>query len=163
LPDIKTNSTNGLGKSVFLGGGAAGILSIFPVVNLLNLFFMLWIVVGSILTIFLLRKENNRLGKGDALLAGALSGLVGSGIFAFISLVTILGITQEKMETLLEKAKAMAPLLDANMTQTLQSSQFKAIMILSICLFVFLSIAAGALAGLIARKFFFRPQENPHG
>jgi len=163
LPETKTNPTNGLGKSVFLGGGAAGILSIFPIVNLLNLFFMLWIVVGSMLTIFLLSKENNRLGKGDALLAGALSGLVGSGIFAFISLLTILGITQEKLEALLEKAKAMAPLFDASMTQTLQSSQFKAIMILSICFFVFLAIAAGALAGLIARKFFFRPQESPHG
>jgi hypothetical protein len=163
LPETKTNPTNGLGKSVFLGGGVAGILSIFPVVNLLNLFFMLWIVVGSILTVYLLSKENSRLGKGDALLAGALSGLVGSGIFAFISLLTILGITQEKLEALLEKAKAMAPLFDASMTQTLQSSQFKAIMVLSIGFFVFLAIAAGALAGLIARKFFFRANEIPHG
>ena len=152
-----------MGKSVFLGGGAAGILSIFPVLNLLNLFFMLWIVVGSVLTIFLLRKENSALRKGDALLAGALSGLVGSGMFAFISLMTILGITQEKLEALLEKARAMAPLLDANMTQTLQSGQFKVIMVLSICLFVFLAIVAGALAGLIARNFFFRPQEISHG
>jgi hypothetical protein len=152
-----------MGKSVFLGGGAAGILSIFPVVNMLNLFFMLWIVVGSALTIFLLSKQNSQLGKGDALLAGALSGLVGSGLFAFVSLLTIFGITQEKLEALLEKAKAIAPLLDANMTRTLQSGQFKVIMMLSVCLFVFMAIAAGALAGLIARKFFSRPEESSNG
>jgi hypothetical protein len=163
LSQIKSKQIKGLGKSIFLGGGAAGILSIFPVVNLLNLFFMLWIVVGSALTIFLLSKENRQLSKGDALLAGALSGLVGSGIFAFLSLFTILGITQEQLEQLLEKAKAIAPLLDENMTSTMQSSQFKVIMILSICLFVFLAIVAGAIAGLIARKFFNRPEESLHG
>jgi hypothetical protein len=152
-----------MGKSIFIGGGAAGILSIFPVVNMLNLFFMLWIVVGSALTIFLLSKQNPQLGKGDALLAGALSGLVGSGLFAFVSLLTIFGITQEKLEALLEKAKAIAPLLDANMTRTLQSGQFKVIMMLSVCLFVFMAIAAGALAGLIARKFFSRPEESSNG
>lgn len=151
-----------MGKSIFLGGGAAGILSIFPVVNLLNLFFMLWIVLGSALTIFLLSKENRQLSKGDALLAGALSGLVGSGIFAFLSLLTILGINQEQLDQLLEKAKAIAPLLDANMTRTLQSGQFKVIMILSICLFVFMSLVAGAVAGIIARKFFSRPAESTH-
>jgi hypothetical protein len=152
-----------MSKSVFLGGGAAGVLSIFPLVNLLNLFFMLWILFGSALTIYLLSKENRELSKGDALLAGALSGLVGGGIFALVSLLTILGITQEKLEALLEKARAMAPLLDADMSRTLQSGQFKVIMVLSICIFVFMAIAVGAGAGLIARKFFFRPAESFHG
>jgi hypothetical protein len=152
-----------MGKSVFLGGGVAGVLSIFPIVNLLNLFFMLWIVVGSVLTIFLLRKENRELGKGDSLLAGALSGLVGGGIFAFLSMMTVLGISQERLETVLEKAKAIAPLLDADMTRVLQGGQFKVIMILSICAFVFMAIVAGAIAGIIARKFFFRPAEGIHG
>jgi len=162
LSERRAKQIKGLGKSIFLGGGAAGILSIFPVVNLLNLFFMLWIALGSALTIYLLGKENRELGKGDAFLAGALSGLVAGGMFAFLSLVTILGITQEKLEALLEKAKTIAPLLDANMTRSLQGGQFKAIMILSICLFVFMAIAAGGIAGLIARKFFCRPAESPH-
>jgi hypothetical protein len=152
-----------MGKSVFLGGGAAGVLSIFPIVNLLNLFFMLWIVVGSVLTIFLLSKENRELGKGDSLLAGALSGLFGGGVFAFLSMMTVLGISQERLETVLEKAKAIAPLLDADMTRVLQGGQFKVIMILSICVFVFMAIVAGAIAGIIARKFFFRPAEGSHG
>jgi hypothetical protein len=162
LSESKAKQISGMGKSIFLGGGAAGILSVFPVVNLLNLFFMLWIVLGSALTIFLLCKENQQLSRGDTLLAGALSGLVGGGLFAFLSLLTILGITQEQLEQLLEKAKAIAPLLDANMTRTIQSGQFKVIMILSICLFVFMAIVAGAVAGIIARKFFYRPAETAH-
>lgn len=162
MSEIKAKQIKGLGKSIFLGGGAAGILSIFPVVNLLNLFFMLWIVLGSALTIFLLSKENRQLSKGDTLLAGALSGLVGGGLFAFLSLLTILGITQEQLDQLLEKAKTIAPLLDANMTRTLQSGQFKVIMILSICLFAFMAIVAGAVAGIIAGKVFNRPAEITH-
>jgi len=120
LPESRAKQIKGLGKSVFLGGGAAGILSIFPVVNLLNLFFMLWIALGAAMTVYLLAKENPGLGKGDAFLAGALSGLVAGAMFAFLSLMTILGITQEKLEALLEKAKTIAPLLDADMTRTLQ-------------------------------------------
>ncbi|MEI6613272.1 MAG: hypothetical protein WCL37_00070 [Chrysiogenales bacterium] len=163
MSQIKTKQIKGMGKSILLGGGAAGIFSIFPVVNLLNLFFMLWIVLGSALTIFLLNKENRQLSKGDTLLAGALSGLVGGGIFAFLSLLTILGITPEQLEQLLEKAKTIAPLLDANMTRTLQGGQFKVIMILSVCLFVFMAIVAGAVAGIVARKFFYRPTKETNG
>jgi len=131
-------------------------------VNLLNIFFMLWIVLGSALTIFLLSKENRQLSKGDTLLAGALSGLVGGGIFAFLSLLTMLGITQEQLDQLLEKAKAIAPLLDANMTRTLQGGQFKVVMLVGVCLFVFMAIVAGAVGGIIARKFFNRPGESAH-
>lgn len=163
MPADRIDQTRGLAKSVFIGGAAAGILSVFPLVNLLNLFFMLWIVLGSALTIFLLSKENRQLGKGDALLAGALSGLVGSGLFAFVSIVTILGITQEKLEALLARARAIAPLLEASMSQTLQAKQFKVMMMLSISLFVVAAIIAGAIAALIARKIFFRPQESHHG
>jgi hypothetical protein len=162
LSESRAKQIKGLGKSVFLGGGAAGILSIFPIVNLLNLFFMLWIALGAALTIYLLGRENPGLGKGDSFLAGALSGLVAGAMFAFLSLMTILGISQEKLEALLEKAKTIAPLLDADMTRTLQSGQFKAVMILSVGLFVFMAIAVGGIAGLIARKFFCRPAETPH-
>jgi hypothetical protein len=35
-------------------------------------------------------------------------------------------------------------------------------MVLSICLFVFMAIVAGAVAGIIARKFFYHPAEVAH-
>jgi hypothetical protein len=159
LPDSNPNQIQGLGKSVFLGGGAAGILSIFPGLNLLNLFFMFWIVMGAGLTIFLLRKENPRLKKSDALLAGALSGLTGGAIFAILSIFTIAGISQEQLDQLVETAKAAAPFLRDNQAATLASGQLKTIMIISIGLFVLAAIAVGAVAGLIARKI-FRPERK---
>jgi len=144
----------GLGRSVLLGGGASGILSIFPGLNLLNLFFMLWIALGAGLTIYLLGKDNQPLRKSDSLLAGALSGLTGGGIFAVLSLVTIVGVSQEQLDQMVEKARALAPFLQENAVSTMASAQFKTIMIIAIGFFVLAAIIAGAVAGLIARRIF---------
>lgn len=152
----------GLGKSVILGGGASGILSIFPGLNLLNLFFMLWIVLGAGLTIYLLSKENQALRKSDSLLAGALSGLTGGGIFAILSLVTIIGVTQEQLDQIVEKARSLAPFLRESAAAAMASTQFKTVMFISVILFVLASIFAGAVAGLIARKIFQQPRGNTH-
>jgi hypothetical protein len=152
-----------MGKSVFIGGGVSGILSIFPLLNLLNLFFMLWIVAGSVLTVHLLCKENKPLRRGDAILAGALSGLLGGAMFAFFSLVTVMGISAERLEALLDRAKAMAPLLASDVSQTLASGQFRVIMLLTIGLFVLLAIVAGAIAGWVARTLFSRQPGNADG
>ena len=61
---------------------------------------MTWIVLGAGLTIVLLYKRNRSLRRSDALLAGALSGLTGGGIFALLSFFTIIGITQEQLDQL---------------------------------------------------------------
>jgi hypothetical protein len=156
LPQSTSQSITGLGKSVLLGGGASGILSIFPGLNLLNLFFMTWIVLGAALTIHLLYKENRSLRRGDALLAGALSGLTGGGIFALLGFFTIAGITQERLDQLVESARSLAPSLTSGGAATLAGPQFKTIMIIAICVFLLAAIAAGALAALIARRV-FRP------
>jgi len=151
---------SGLGKSVLLGGGASGVLSIFPGLNLLNLFFMTWIVLGAALTIHLLYRENPSLRRGDALLAGALSGLTAGGIFAVLSLFAIVGISQERLEQMVESARSIAPFLADGQAATLASGQFKTIMVIAICVFVLTAIAAGALAALIARRI-LRPGEKP--
>jgi hypothetical protein len=158
LPQSTSQPLTGLGKSVLLGGGASGVLSIFPGLNLLNLFFMTWIVLGAGLTIYLLYKENLSLRRSDALLAGALSGLTGGGIFALLSFFTIVGITQEQLDQLVESARSIAPFLAPGQAATLAGSQFKTIMIIAICAFLLAAIVAGALAALIARRVF-----RPHG
>lgn len=149
---------SGLGKSVLLGGGASGVLSIFPGLNLLNLFFMTWIVLGAGLTIFLLYRQNRSLRRSDALLAGALSGLTGGGIFALLSFFTIVGITQEQLDQLVASARSLAPFLAPGQAATIAGPQFKTIMIIAICVFLLTAIAAGALAALVARRVF-----RPHG
>ncbi|MBU4267760.1 MAG: hypothetical protein KJ808_02780 [Acidobacteria bacterium] len=153
---------SGLGKSVILGGGASGILSIFPGLNLLNLFFMLWIALGAGLTIYLLCKENKQLRRSDSMLAGALSGLTGGGIFAILSLVNIIGVSQERFEQMVEKARSLAPFLREDSLSSMASSQFKTMMIIGVVFFVLASIIAGAVAGLIARKIFHHPSGSTH-
>jgi hypothetical protein len=162
LPQSNSDQLKGLGKSVFLGGGVSGILSIFPGINLLNLFFMLWIALGAGLTIYLLSKKNLQLRKSDSLLAGALSGLIGGGVFAILSLVTIIGVTQEQLDIMVERARSLAPFLRDDAVSTMAGSQFKTIMIISAGLFVLASIFAGAVAGLVARKIFHHPSGSIH-
>jgi len=152
LPERNSKPLAGLGKSVLIGGGASGILSIFPGVNLLNLFFMAWIIVGAGLTIHWLYKQNQTLGKGDALLAGALSGLTGGGIFAILGFVSIAGLTQEKLDRMVESTRAIAPFLADGPGAAMASGQFKTIMVLAISLFLLAAIAVGAVAGLAARR-----------
>jgi len=137
---------------VLLGGGAAGILSILPGLNLLNLFFMLWIVLGAGLTLHLLLRANPGLRPGDALLAGALSGLVGGGLFALLGVVTLVGMNEERFERALESARAMAPFLAAEGADALAAGPFKTMMALAIGVFLLLAILAGGLAGLAARR-----------
>lgn len=156
MPQSNPDQLKGLGKSVFLGGGFSGILSIFPGLNLLNLFFMLWIALGAALTVHLLGKGNQRIRKSDSLLAGALSGLVGGGIFAALSLATIIGISQEQLDRMVERAQALAPFLRNDTAAMMAGNQFKTIMVISVVLFVLAAIFAGALAGLIARSLFHR-------
>ena len=142
----------GLGRSVLIGGGAAGILSVFPGLNLLNLFFMTWIVLGAGLTIHLLYRRQASLRRGYAALAGALSGLCAGGIFALLGAVSIAGLDPEKLERMIETARAVAPALADEQAAALAAGPFKAMMALAIGLFVLLAIAAGALAGLAARR-----------
>ena len=137
-------------------------MSIFPGLNLLNLFFMLWIALGAVLTVYLLSRENQALRKGDSLLAGALSGLTGGGIFAILSLVTILGITQERLDQMVERAGSLAPFLRDSTVSTMASGQFKTIMVIAVGVFVLASIIAGTVAGLIAATLFRRPSGSTH-
>ena len=152
MPEHSSEPLAGLGRSVFLGGAASGILSIFPGLNLLNLFFMTWIVLGAALTIHLLYRTNSLLRRGDALLAGALSGLIGGGIFAFLGFISIIGLTQEKLERMIDSARALAPYLANEQAAAMAAGPFKAMMALAISMFLLLAIAAGALAGLAARR-----------
>ncbi len=152
MPEHSSEPLADLGKSVLLGGGASGMLSIFPGLNLLNLFFMTWIVLGAGLTIHLLYRANPVLRRGDALLAGALSGLVGGGVFAFLGFLSIIGMTQEKLERMIDSARAVAPYLANEQAAAMAAGPFKAMMALAIGMFLLLAIVAGGLAGLAARR-----------
>ena len=44
-------------RSILLGGLLSGILSIIPIINLFNIFFMIWMGVGGLVSIYLLKKD----------------------------------------------------------------------------------------------------------
>jgi hypothetical protein len=161
LPEANSKPVQGLGKSVLIGGVASGILSIFPGLNLLNLFFMTWIVLGAGLTIHLLKRQTPDLGRGDALLAGALSGLTGGGIFAVLGFMSLIGMTQEKLDAMVESTRALAPFLAESPAASMSSGSFKAMMAVAICMFLMLAIAAGAIAGLAARRILHPTGSKP--
>jgi len=88
--------------------------------------------------------------------------LTGGGIFALLSLVTIIGISQEQIEQMVERAKSLAPFLRENEISTMAGSQFKAVMVIAVVFFVLASIFAGAVAGLIAGKIFRHSSGSTH-
>jgi E3 ubiquitin-protein ligase DOA10 len=88
--------------------------------------------------------------------------LTGGGIFAILSLVTIIGVTQEQLDQMVEKAKSLAPFFRENAVSTMASAQFKTVMVIGVVIFVLASIIAGAVAGLIARKIFHHPSGSTH-
>ena len=157
------SSLKSWGKSVLLGGSAAGILSIVPFVNLLNLFFMFWISAGAALTVYLLLRQNREIRLSDSMISGAMSGLIAGIIFAALTLVSFLQINQEKFAELVEKARALYPGMDPEAASVLESGHFKIILIIIVSVFVILSIVAGSLAGLIARYVFLRSTGKSNG
>jgi len=163
LPESRPPSLQSWGKSVLLGGSAAGLLSIVPIVNLLNLFFMFWIAAGAALTVYLLIRQNHEIRVSEALISGAMSGLVAGIIFAAITMISLMQIDPDKFSELVEKAKALYPSMDQDATALLQSGHFKIMLIIVVSVFVILSIVAGSLAGIIARLIFTRKTEKPNG
>jgi hypothetical protein len=151
------------GKSVLVGGSAAGILSILPFVNLLNLFFMFWIVAGATLTVHLLLRQNREIRISDSVISGAMSGLIAGIIFAALTLISFLQINQEKFAELVEKARTLYPGMDPEAASLLQSGHFKIILVIIVSVFVILSIAAGSIAGMIARFVFLRSTGKSNG
>lgn len=163
LSEPHPSSLKSWGKSVLLGGSAAGILSIVPFVNLLNLFFMFWIAAGASLTIYLLLRQNHEIRVSDSMISGAMSGLIAGIIFATLTLISFLQINQEKFGELVEKARALYPGMDPEAASLLQSGHFKIILVIIVSVFVILSIVAGSLAGMIARYIFVRTPGKPSG
>ena len=80
-------------KSILLGGLLSGILSVIPLINLFNIFFMMWMAVGGLVSVYLLKKEKNVIQTSEAALVGAASGLTGGIIFVLFSTFMVMNIS----------------------------------------------------------------------
>lgn len=140
-----------LNRSVLLGGALGGLLSVIPVVNLLNLFFMLWVLVGVGVTVNRLTRRNGRLAAGDALLAGSLSGLVSGVVFAVAGLLMVLRLDPDRLAAALDRVRLLAPREAEEIMHLVQSGRLRPLLLLSLGLFVLLAIVAGGLSALLWR------------
>lgn len=150
-------------KSILLGGALSGILSLIPVVNLFNIFFMFWMGVGGAVTVYVLKKENDGLKNLDASLTGAASGLTGGAIFAFFSLVTVLNISEAKTDRIISLAEKISTILKEDVSSLIQEMNLRMFFLLVIALALLFSIITGAVGGLISGAVLFRNGKNPDG
>jgi len=141
-------------KNILIGGTAAGIVSIIPVINLLNLFLMLWMACGGALAVYLSMRENKyqKPKTSEALLTGALSGAWGCmilGVFVYIALSRI---SPEKFAKAASLLQAFFPNIEEEFANLFQGNNLQALFLLVFALLMGLSIISGAVGGVISKS-----------
>ncbi|HEY7183259.1 MAG TPA: hypothetical protein VIC84_17635 [Blastocatellia bacterium] len=83
-------------QPALVGGVTAGLLSVIPLVNLVNCCFCAWLLVGGAVAAKMLIDRTPRpLRSGEGAQVGAIAGLIASGIYSLISLaLVVLGVGQ---------------------------------------------------------------------
>jgi hypothetical protein len=93
-------------KPALIGGVVLGLLSVIPLVNLVNICCCLWALLGGLLATYLYIKNSPVPARpGDGAILGALAGLVGAVIVVIIGIpISIVagGITREILIRLVE-------------------------------------------------------------
>jgi hypothetical protein len=143
-------------KSILLGGAAAGIISLIPVINLLNLLLMMWMAFGGGLCVYVLLQENRRITASDALLSGALSGALGCGLFGSVTYLAVTNISPEKFERILAILRLFSSTSSAEreIADLMQGNELNALVLTILGAAFLLSLLAGALGGLVSRMIF---------
>jgi hypothetical protein len=73
-------------QPALLGGLFIGVLSSLPIVNIVNVCCCLWVVVGGLLTVYLLQqKQETPVETSEAMLSGLLAGLIGAILYCAVS------------------------------------------------------------------------------
>ncbi|MFC2155408.1 hypothetical protein ACFLRB_02820 [Acidobacteriota bacterium] len=149
-------------KSILIGGTAAGILSIIPILNLLNLFFMMWMAVGGGLSVYLFMRENRdkTIKTTEALLTGALSGVWGCAIFGVFVYTALSRISPEKFAKAASLLRTFFPDIEEEVATLLHGGNLKELFLLVFALLMIISIIAGALGGIVSKSFTHKEQDE---
>jgi hypothetical protein len=152
------NRLNSFGKNVLLSGVAAGIVSLIPLINIINFPLMLWMGGGGALCVVLLLRDNARLRPSEALLTGALSGALGGGIFGTVIYFLVTNISPEKMERMMSLINMFvsSPEEEAEMMELFHGNHLAALTLTVVGIALLISILIGALGGIIALKIDIR-------
>lgn len=149
-------------KNILIGGTAAGIVSIIPIINLLNLFLMLWMACGGALAVYLtMREDRSKKPKtSEALLTGALSGAWGCmilGVFVYIALSRI---SPERFAKAASLLQAFFPNIQEEVAHLLQGNNLQALFLMIFALLMVLSIISGAAGGVISKSMSYKEEDE---
>lgn len=147
-------------KSILLGGLLSGILSVIPIINLFNIFFMMWMGVGGLVSIYLLKKDTPEIQTSGAALIGAASGLIGGIIFVLFSSIMVFNISEEKIERVLERVGSLAALVEEDAMSLIQNTNFRMMFFGVIAIGFCFAIIAGLAGGLIGKSIFFNKENK---
>jgi hypothetical protein len=147
-------------KSILLGGLLSGILSVIPIINLFNIFFMMWMGVGSLVSIYLLKRETPEIQTSEAALVGAASGLTGGIIFVLFSSIMVLNISEEKIERVLDRVGSLASLVEEDVMTLIQDTNFRMMFFGVIAIGFLFAIISGLVGGLIGKSVFFSKENK---
>ncbi len=155
-------------KPAFIGGAIVGLLSVMPILQIANLCFCLWALVGgAVAAKILIDSSPTPLTSRDGAKIGLLAGLVGGAIYFLIGMP----LTIWSMGNILESA-ANLPIADQNAIEFYHKiQQSPALKIIFAFLFVFLAsvflVGFTVIGGLLGVKLFekrsdqFPPQQYP--
>ena len=148
------NNTKSTIKCILIGGIASGLISLIPIINFLNLFFMMLMGLGGALSVYLLIKENKNIKTSDALLTGLLSGFVGGFILGIFMYIVLSNITPEKIENIISTAKIFSSSIEDEMDMLFQNGNLKIMARKIIAFLIFFSMISGAIGGFISKSLF---------
>lgn len=148
------NNTKPTIKCILIGGIASGFISLIPIINFLNLFFMMLMGLGGALSVYLLIKENENIKTSDALLTGLLSGFVGGFILGIFMFIVISNITPEKIENIISTTKIFSSSIEDEMDMLFQNGNLKIMARKIIAFVIFFSMISGAIGGFISKSLF---------
>lgn len=156
------SSTHAVWKNIFIGGTAAGVISLIPIINIVNLFFMAWMGIGGCLTVYLLKRENksHEIKTGEALLTGALSGVWGCTIMGFFLYIALSRITPERFTRAASLLRAFFPDIQEEIASLLQGSRLQVLFLFVFAVMMVLSIVSGAIGGLIAKNISYKEKDE---
>ncbi|MBU7040104.1 MAG: hypothetical protein HXS45_04795 [Theionarchaea archaeon] len=134
-----------------IGGVVGGILSVAPVISVLNCVLCLWIVVGGALAVYLVKRWNAIEGKistGKAALTGGISGCVAAFIIVVVQFLMV-----GDYRSFLDEAVYTPELTEALTEAGITLEEFAGALAVVVILVMFVLLALfGALGGIISNE-----------
>src|SRR5215510_11870480 len=158
-------------QPALIGGLIAGILSVIPLVNLVNCCFCAWLLVGgAVAAKMLINRTPRPIKSGEGAQVGALAGLIAAGVYFIINLALIVFsvglVFQQKLFARIEEMsddpqfrETIQKIIEANVNQTPGQRLISSLPVL-IALSV-LYVGFSTLGGLLGVALFEKRREQP--